>query len=62
MNDSAQIRRRSGAPRANDPLLRAGGPALSEASELGAPSFSGLVYGKGGVLRPRFRLGFSVGV
>ena len=38
----------------------AGGPAFSEAFELGAPSFPVLVYGKGGVLRPRFRVGFSV--
>ena len=38
----------------------AGGPAFSEAFELGAPSFPVLVYRKGGVLRPRFRVGFSV--
>jgi|HubBroStandDraft_6_1064221.scaffolds.fasta_scaffold777123_2 hypothetical protein len=28
--------------------------------EPGAPSFPVLLHGKGGVLRPRFRLGFSI--
>jgi len=41
-----------------DDSARAGGPAFSEGSEVGAPSFPVLVYGKGGVLRPRFRLRF----
>jgi hypothetical protein len=39
-------------------LTEAGGPAFSEGFEVGAPSFPVLVYGKGGVLRPRFRLYF----
>jgi hypothetical protein len=39
-------------------VAQAGGPAFSEGFELGAPSFPVLVYGKGGVLRPRFRLCF----
>jgi hypothetical protein len=41
-------------------LIRAlaGGPAFSEGFEVGAPSFPGLEYGKGGVLRPRLRFCF----